>query len=153
MELTEQTIQERIKECERICREKGLKLTHQRMEIFIEIARTFDHPSVEAIYKRVKQRIPAVSLDTVYRTVTTFEHYGIINKLEVLDDRSRFDANLKVHHHFVCIQCKNVQDFYWPIFDTMDIPEEASKWGHVQYSHVEMRGTCKECMNRKNTEI
>jgi Fur family peroxide stress response transcriptional regulator len=153
VDVTEETLQERIKECKRICKEKGLKLTHQRMEIFLEIARTQDHPSVEEIYKRVKPRIPTVSLDTVYRTVTTFEHYGIINKLEFLDDRSRFDANTEVHHHLVCIQCKSVQDFYWPFFDKMNMPEEASQWGQVRSSHVEIRGTCKKCMKRKAKEL
>jgi len=47
----------------------GVKLTHQRMDIFHEVAKSSDHPDIETIYKSVRERVPTVSLDTVYPTL------------------------------------------------------------------------------------
>jgi Fur family peroxide stress response transcriptional regulator len=46
------------------CREKGLKATHQRMEIFRELAGSEAHPDAEAVYQNVRQRVPAISRDS-----------------------------------------------------------------------------------------
>ena len=128
------------------CRQKGLKVTPQRLEIFRELASTSEHPTAEELLKRIKTRMPTVSLDTVYRTLTTLQEYGMVNRVEVLDDRSRFDANLDPHHHFVCIQCKKVQDFNWSNFDQLRLPTEVRKWGKVHQLHAELRGLCRECL-------
>jgi hypothetical protein len=45
-------------------RKAGVKLTHQRLEIFREVASSIDHPAVEAVFRAVQSRIPTVSLDT-----------------------------------------------------------------------------------------
>ncbi|MBK6766537.1 MAG: transcriptional repressor [bacterium] len=50
-------------------RDSGLKLTHQRMEVFMDVAARTDHPDAASVYERVKPRVPTISLDTVYRTL------------------------------------------------------------------------------------
>ena len=149
METETSLLQNRLKEFEQVCREKGVKLTHQRMEIFREVLTSKDHPSAEEIHKQLKKRMPTISLDTVYRTLATLEDYKIINKFNVLDDRGRFDANLTPHHHLVCTRCKGIKDFYWTIFDGIQLPPETKDWGQVHYKQVELRGICEDCL-RKN---
>ncbi len=139
----------KLEEFEQICKEKGIKLTHQRMEIFHEISISEEHPSAEEIHKRLKYRLPMISLDTVYRTLSILEQYGIIARVQVLDDRGRFDANLTPHHHMVCTKCKSIQDFYWPVFNEMALPPETGQWGKINSTHVEIRGICENCMKNK----
>lgn len=139
----------KLKEFQQICKEKGIKLTHQRMEIFHEITISEEHPSAEEIHKRLKPRLPMISLDTVYRTLSILEQYGIIARVQVLDDRGRFDANLTPHHHLVCTKCKCIQDFYWPVFNEMELPPETEHWGKINSTHVEIRGICENCMKNK----
>lgn len=141
-------LQEKLKKFEKLCREQGIKCTHQRLEIFYEIASSNDHPSVEQIYNKIKPKFPTISLDTVYRTLSTFEDIGIISKVSVADNKSRFDSNLVSHHHLVCNKCKSIVDFYWPTFDTMRVPAEAKKWGNIQAKQVEVRGICGDCLKR-----
>ena len=141
-------LQEKLKKFEQICSENGIKLTHQRLEIFREIASSNDHPSVEQIYNNLKSKLPMISLDTVYRTLSTFENIGIISKVSVSDNKGRFDSNLIPHHHLVCTKCKGILDFYWPTFDTIKVPSEAKKWGKIFEKQVEMRGICEDCLKR-----
>jgi len=139
----------KLKEFKQICKEKGIKLTHQRMEIFHEITISEEHPSAEEIHKRLKPRLPMISLDTVYRTLSILEQYGIIARVQVLDDRGRFDGNLTPHHHLVCTKCKCIHDFYWPVFNEMELPPETGQWGKINSTHVEIRGICENCMKNK----
>lgn len=131
------------------CEEYGVKVTHQRLEIYREIASAKDHPSAEDIYKRVKKRTPMISLDTVYRTLALFERSRIITRVHPLDDHCRFDPNTETHHHFICLQCKKVEDFYWQGFDQLTPPAEAQQWGLIKSQLVELHGICSVCLKKK----
>ena len=138
---------DRLKGFEEICRESGLKLTHQRLEIFRTLANAEDHPSAENVYERVKAKIPPISFDTVYRTLALFERHGVIARVNHLADRTRYDSNLTVHHHIVCIKCKKIRDFYWPALDEMEAPDETKGWGSIEGKYLELRGVCRECLD------
>jgi Fur family peroxide stress response transcriptional regulator len=141
-------IESRVHQFEEACRERGLKVTPQRLEIFRVLASSSAHPSVEEVFEKIRKRMPTVSLDTVYRTLTTLSEAGMVSRVEVLDDRSRFDANIEHHHHFVCVRCKRVMDFYWPTFDHLTVPEEVQGLGRIEQPHVEVRGVCNACLKR-----
>jgi Fur family ferric uptake transcriptional regulator len=59
---------------ERICIDKGLKMTEQRRVIARVLSESEDHPDVEAVYQRSVKVDPRISIATVYRTVRLFEH-------------------------------------------------------------------------------
>ena len=130
------------------CRDKGLKLTHQRLEIYRVLAADNSHPSADEIHTRLLPKMPTLSLDTVYRTLLTFERHGLINRVEVLDDRARFDANLRTHHHLVCTRCRTAVDLYWPAVDELEAPADSATWGTVESRHLELRGICKNCRDK-----
>jgi Fur family peroxide stress response transcriptional regulator len=143
-----QMLQQKIKEFERECRLKGHRLTHQRLEIFRELASTTEHPSAEDIYNGVHVRMPTISLDTVYRTLLSLEHFGLVKRVHAFDDRARFDANLTPHQHLVCTTCKRITDFIWEDFEDLLPPPETKKWGVIEAKNVVFEGTCKECMEK-----
>ena len=131
------------------CKKHGVKATHQRVEIMRELASTEDHPDAESVYRRVKGRIPTISLDTVYRTLRLLEDNGVISRVGFPRDRARFDANTERHHHFVCSKCGLVRDFYSEEIDRLRAPEEATQMGCVDSIYVELRGCCRECISNK----
>jgi Fur family peroxide stress response transcriptional regulator len=137
---------ERTRTFREICRQLGLKLTHQRLEIYSVLSSSQDHPSAEDVYQRVRLRLPIISFDTVYRTLALFERYGVIARVHHLDDRTRYDPNRKPHYHLVCTKCKGIQDFYWPDADRLPTPPEAYDWGSIENRYLELRGVCKECL-------
>jgi len=127
------------------CRRQGVKATHQRAEIFRELVGTTEHPDAETLYRRVRQRIPAISLDTVYRTLKLLEDKGIIARVRSMGDRARFDANTDRHHHFVCCECGIIGDFYSDVLDRFPVPREVAEIGCVDGVYVELRGRCRKC--------
>jgi Fur family peroxide stress response transcriptional regulator len=141
-------VDRRIGLFESVCRDRGVKVTHQRLEIFRELAGTDDHPDAEQVYMRVRKRLPRVSLDTVYRTLWLLKDMGLIVTLGRGQERTRFDANLKDHHHFVCMRCGLTRDFYADALDPIRVPEAVGGYGRIESSHLEIRGTCHGCIGR-----
>ncbi len=148
MSVTQSEIDFRMAAFTRACRKADIKLTHQRIEVFAEVARTEEHPDAETVFERVRKRIPTISLDTVYRTLSTLAKLNIISKVYILCDRARFDANTRPHHHFVCAECGLVRDFSFPEADNLPIPREVQSWGEVRSLHVELRAICFKCADR-----
>lgn len=130
---------------EKVCKSKGLRITHQRTEIFRMLIQNPNHPTTEDIFNQVRKHLSTISLDTVYRTIGTFEEYGLIRKVHHIDNTTRFDHNLSIHHHLVCTQCGKIEDFYWPDFDRMKPPKSISRWGKIDLKHVVIDGICSSC--------
>jgi Fur family transcriptional regulator, peroxide stress response regulator len=137
--------QKRVADFAAACRRQGVKATHQRTEILRELAGTGEHPDAETLYARVRRRIPALSLDTVYRTLHLLEEQGVVARVGSLKDRARFDANPERHHHFVCRECGRIADFYSTMLDRLPPPREVAEMGRVDGVHVELRGRCRKC--------
>lgn len=127
----------------------GVKLTHQRLEIFREVAASLEHPDAEAILRVVKPRMPTVSLDTVYRTLWLLTDLGLVNTLGPRRQSVRFDANLSDHHHYVCERCGLVRDFQSAELDEIQVPAAAKAFGAVLRAQVELRGVCDACAKKR----
>lgn len=153
MKTSKQEIERRMSRFNEVCRNSGVKLTHQRLEIFREVAQTGDHPEAESVYKGVRERMPTISLDTVYRTLWLLRDLGLINTLGPPRERTRFDANLSRHHHFVCIRCGLTRDFYNDELDKLKLPESVKDFGYVETTKVEVKGICRKCAVREKKPI
>jgi Fur family peroxide stress response transcriptional regulator len=149
LKIDKKEVNRRMKNFADVCRKSGAKLTHQRLEIYHEIARTGDHPDVETVYRRVRKRIPTVSLDTVYRTLWWLKGIGLIRTLGPPWERSRFDANLEHHHHFVCVCCGLTQDFSSGPLDRLDLTESIKSIGDAKTLQVDVKGICNTCAGKK----
>lgn len=126
-------------------RARGLRLTHQRIEVVREIAATDEHPDVERIFERVRARVPTVSLDTVYRTMGTLVELGYVTRATLTPGPARYDANLTHHHHFVCSRCGAAHDIADPSLDAITAPAGAKGLGRVEAVEVQLRGVCAKC--------
>jgi Fur family peroxide stress response transcriptional regulator len=145
MTINKQEIEQRMERFEEVCRNSGIKLTHQRMEIFREVAQTGDHLDVERVYQGVRNRMPTMSLDTVYRNLWLLKDLGLITTLGHPRERVRFDANLSRHHHFVCIRCGLTRDIYSDELDELRLPASVKDIGYVETTQVEVKGICLKC--------
>ncbi len=153
MALDENEIALRMEAFFRACREARVRLTPQRAEIFREIAASEEHPDAESIYKGVRARLPAISLDTVYRTLWWLTELGLVNALGPARDRTRFDANLSRHHHFVCIVCGLTRDFYSEDLNMLALPESVAAIGSIERTQVEVKGICNACAAKRKGSV
>ena len=133
------------------CRISGMRLTPQRLEVYRELARSEDHPSAEELHQRLLERMPSLSLDTVYRTLATFARHGLIHKLDTAESQGRFEVADDTHHHLVCSRCKEIMDFHWPGFDQSGVPEEIAHWGRIERKNAVIYGICNKCLKKNRT--
>jgi len=84
---------------EKLCIERGLKMTEQRRVISRVLSDSSDHPDVEEIYRRSFAIDPKISIATVYRTMRLLEDANVIERLDFRDGRSRYEETRDEHHH------------------------------------------------------
>lgn len=138
-------VQVRLERLKRACRNVGMRMTHQRLEIFREVAQTGEHPDADTIFQRVRKRLPTVSHDTVYRTLASLEEIGLVKRVDPIRGGSRYDANADQHHHFVCTGCGAITDIYLQY--EPPLPEGIENLGDVESLHLQVRGVCQNCKN------
>jgi Fur family peroxide stress response transcriptional regulator len=145
VKVEETEVERRLEEFKAAAKGAGIKLTHQRLEIFRAVASSVEHPSAEAVYKVVQRTMPTVSLDTVYRTLWLLTDLGLLKTLGPRQGSVRFDANLEHHHHYLCVRCGLVRDFESVELNALRIPDSVTRFGEVVSAHVEVRGVCATC--------
>ncbi len=97
---------------ERLCIEKGLKMTEQRRVIARVLSEATDHPHVEQVYRRATEIDPRISIATVYRTVRLFEEVHILERHDFGDGRARYEEAPEEHHdHLIDVQSGKVVEF------------------------------------------
>jgi Fur family ferric uptake transcriptional regulator len=97
---------------ERLCADKGMRMTGQRRIIARVLSEADDHPDVEEVYRRASALDPRISLSTVYRTVRLFEGAGILERHDFGDGRARYEQSGHGHHdHLINMQTGEVIEF------------------------------------------
>jgi Fur family ferric uptake transcriptional regulator len=97
---------------EKLCVEKGMRMTDQRRIVARVLSTAKDHPDVEELYRRAHAEDPHISIATVYRTVRLFEEAGIIERHDFRDGRSRYEEMPDVHHdHLIDMRTGRVIEF------------------------------------------
>jgi Fur family ferric uptake transcriptional regulator len=127
---------------EKLCAEKGLKMTSQRRVIARVLSEATDHPDVEELYHRASAIDKAISIATVYRTVRLFEEANILERHDFRDGRSRYEEASEIHHdHLIDIDTGDVIEFQNEEIERIQ-REIAKKLGYDLVDHrLELYGT------------
>jgi len=97
---------------ERLCIDRGLKMTDQRRVIARVLSESSDHPDVEQVHRRATDIDPRISISTVYRTVRLFQEANILERHDFGDGRARYEEIPESHHdHLIDIQSGRVIEF------------------------------------------
>jgi Fur family ferric uptake transcriptional regulator len=123
-------------------------MTKQRRLILEELLKTKSHPSADEVYRMVRERLPNISLGTVYRNLELLSESGLILKLELGGVAKRFDGTVEDHYHVRCVQCGQVRDVeVSPLPEIEAAVQDAS--GYEIFAHrLEFRGLCPQCRKR-----
>lgn len=130
------------------CKQHNLSMTPQRMAIYEQLINSKNHPCSEEIYEKVRNVFPDISLDTVYRTLSTFAEIGVIDIVEGYGEAKRYDPDVDSHHHFRCRQCNNIVDFNNEAYDNLNIPKEFRNNFKVTNLRVVLEGICDKCAKK-----
>ena len=129
-------------------REKGLKLTSQRLAVVgVLIEKNLLHPSARVIYDAAKRRTKGLSLSTVYLTLNELSKHGIIKTLEFDKMENRYEGNLAEHINLVCKECHGITDYRIPIvIDSRDVTRKTKFW--ITDTRLEYYGYCQKCREK-----
>jgi len=129
------------------------RMTHQRQVILEEIMKMDSHPTADEIYEKVRQRLPKISMGTVYRNLDILASSGMINKIEPGHSQMRFEGKMQDHYHVTCIRCGKIEDAEIDLLgDTLQNLESAlgRMTKHGIFAHkLEFIGLCKECLEKE----
>jgi Fur family peroxide stress response transcriptional regulator len=78
----------------------GLRMTRQRQEIYRILLEQRNHPTANEVFMRAKDRLPNISLATVYNCLEALVQHGIIRQVNFERESSRYCPNLREHGHF-----------------------------------------------------
>jgi Fur family ferric uptake transcriptional regulator len=105
---------------EKLCVDKGMRMTDQRRVVAQVLSMAKDHPDVEELYRRAHEVDPHISIATVYRTVRLFEEAGIIERHDFRDGRSRYEQAPDEHHdHLIDMRTGQVIEFVDPEIEAL----------------------------------
>ena len=94
-----------------LLREKGLKVTSQRLAIFKFILSRKDHPTAELIYQKLRTEYPTISLGTIYKNLHLLKELGLIHELGFNVGSVRYDPDVDLHVNMICSECGKITDY------------------------------------------
>lgn len=87
-------------------REKGFRLTPQRLMILSALEKSEGHISADEIYTQVCSAFPQVNISTVYRTLELLKRLGLVMETDLGEGRLRYHCTDRGHHHhLLCQKC------------------------------------------------
>jgi len=120
---------------EKLCVQKGMRMTEQRRVIARVLEGSADHPDVEELYRRASAVDSGISISTVYRTVKLFEDAGIIERHDFRDGRSRYETVPDEHHdHLIDLRSGKVIEFRSEVIEKLQ-QEVARELGYELVDH------------------
>ena len=128
-------------------RARGLRLTKPRRLILDVVRATDVHPTAAFVYRRVRRRLPRVSLATVYRNLRVLAAEGFL--AERADAAGlRFDGNAEPHDHFTCLACGRIHDVPARRARAVRVRLAAQTGFEVLNHRTEYFGRCGDCRRR-----
>lgn len=140
----------------KILKEKGFKITKQRMVVLKALASCEDkHLTAEEIYEIVKADFPEIGLATVYRTIQLLVELDLVESIQLGDGYVRYEIGkfqgeeAHHHHHLICLECGKIISFRDDLLDELEARIMESASFQVINHEVKLYGYCKECLEKR----
>ena len=126
-------------------RERGLRVTSQRLVIHRVLHDLGTHTTAEDVLGAVVDRLPGVSLPTVYATLDLLEELGAVRRIAIPGGPALFDPRTTPHHHFVCRSCGHALDVEADVDLAPALAAAAGLGLQARHAEVVIAGTCDAC--------
>ena len=126
-------------------RRHAVRLTRQRAAIYAALVATTSHPTADDLHRMVRREHPMMSRNTVYYTLGVLRKAGLVQEVNVGHEVARFDGNVTIHHHLICVQCGRIEDVMDEELDRLAISTTQARGFHILGHRVEFHGYCVGC--------
>src|SRR5436190_475028 len=125
-------------------RERGMRVTPQRVVVHLALQELDRHVTADELLDAVTERLPSVSLPTIYATLELLEELGMVRRVQRAGT-ALFDPRTAPHHHLVCTSCGSVEDLEGEL-ETSALERAAGRHG-FKHERVEalVHGRCRDC--------
>ena len=130
---------------------KTFRMTKQRRVVLDELRKLTTHPSADELHRKVRRRLPRISLGTVYRNLEILSQQGEVEKIELAGAQRRYDAQTAPHYHLRCAECGAVEDAPVEAMKSLDDRLRGRTDYEVLGHRVEFIGLCPRCKTRRRT--
>lgn len=122
-----------------------IRKTKQR-EIILDVLKSTNiHPTADWIYEKVREKMPNISLGTVYRNLKILRDMGELIEMDCGGTFSRFDANIKPHYHFTCQMCGKIMDIEEPVHHEIEATIAHKTGFEITHYCMGFFGKCSNC--------
>ncbi len=128
----------------------GIAVTPQRVAVLSSLQNRRDHPSAEKIYQEVRRQLPAISFNTVYKTLEILYLKGMVIKVNPLHEVARYDGDTAPHVHLVCRVCHQIIDLDWNPAACVTMPAENLQGFRVEHPSLTLWGLCPRCQTQES---
>ncbi len=125
------------------------RMTRQRRLVLEELKKLKNHPSADYLFGVVRQKMPNISLGTVYRNLDVLVNSGQALKLDLAGGQCRYDGDMSPHHHIRCSVCSAIDDLSESAVAGIDKPRVSGSDYVVTGWRMEFEGVCPRCQRAK----
>ena len=118
--------------------------TKQKQVILESLRSVSTHPTAELLHQLVKQKLPHISLATIYRNLNFLALKGEVLKFEI-NKEYRYDGHIGKHQHFICNQCENILDIFDSRISNYALNKIKDQKLKTESVNIIFHGICKEC--------
>ena len=133
-------------------RDRRIAVTPQRLAVMAVLQNRRDHPSADDIYQEVRRQLPAISFNTVYKTLEILCQQGMVIKVNPLHAVARYDGETGRHAHLICRQCHQIIDLDWEGSDVPVLPAEELQGFRIEHASLTLWGHCPRCQASESLE-
>jgi Fe2+ or Zn2+ uptake regulation protein len=126
-------------------RERGQRVTSQRLVIHRVLHELGRHATAEDVLGAVADRLPGVSLPTVYATLDLLEELGTVRRVAIPGGPALFDPRTAPHHHLVCRGCGRTEDLDADVDLTPAMRAAGRQGFDARHAEVVVSGLCERC--------
>ncbi len=124
------------------------RMTPQRRVILEELKKTKKHPSANEVYHAVRERLPDISMGTVYRNLEILTQQGEAQKITNGGKKKRYDGNAGKHFHVKCTSCGRVDDLPGNLVDLIEKNIDINCSYKITGYNLFFYGLCPDCKKR-----
>jgi Fe2+ or Zn2+ uptake regulation protein len=126
-------------------RRHGYRVTAQRLVVAEVLVGAGRHMRAEEVLAEAGERLPSVSLPTVYAALDTLEDAGLLRRVATGRGPALYDAGSVPHHHLVCRRCGAVSDLHADVRLGPALSGAAAAGFAAEGAEVVVRGLCADC--------
>ena len=134
-----------IEKAKTLLKEQNIRLTPQRLEIINILSKKDKHWTVDEIYQLLNEKMPSVSITTVYNNVHLFVELELVKEIQFGEGLSKYEWKKGDHYHIVCSICGEIVDIWYPTLREVEVFAKSISKFHISSHNLQFYGICDQC--------